>query len=91
LDDPKYYPVACFLDDSLKIIKWEDYKSQDTTQHIQINNMFSYDSFSVMVATSIRNKFDPNEVKPVLVIIDDTLGQVAQHKVKGLRGISVTR
>jgi hypothetical protein len=84
LDDPKYYPVACFLDDSLKIIKWEDYKSQDTTQHIQINNMFSYDSFSVMVATSIRNKFDPNEVKPVLVIIDDTLGQVAQHKVKGL-------
>ena len=84
LDDPKYYPVACFLDDSLKIIKWEFYQSQDTTQHIQISNMFSYDSFSVMVTTSIRNKFDPNEVKPVLVIIDDTLGQVAQHKVKGL-------
>ena len=84
LDDSKYYPVASYLDDSLNVIKWQIYKSQDTTEHIQINNMFSYNSFAVMVTTSFNNKFDPQEVKPVLVIIDDTLGQTAQHKVKGL-------
>ena len=82
--DDRYYPSVGQIDQDLNLEKLKTYTSHDTLEHIQISNIFPYDTKTIIVTRSFNNKFDPNEVKPVLVIIDDTLGQIAQHKVKGL-------
>ena len=82
--DPYFYASIGIFDEKLNLTKFIIYPSLDKLQHIHNRDIFAYGSKTVMVTQSFNNKFDPNEVKPVLVIIDDTLGQVAQHKVKGL-------
>ena len=83
-NDQYYYPSIGSYDKKMNLEKYLVYKSQDTIEHIQISSIFPYDTKTVMVTRSFNNKIDPQEVKPELVIIDDTLGQIAQHKVKGL-------
>ena len=83
-NDQYYYPSIGVYDSNLNLKEYKIYKSQDTIEHVQISNIYPYGSNIVMVTRSFNNKYDPQEVKPVLVIIDDTLGQIAQHKVKGL-------
>ena len=78
------FPALGIVDKHLKLKKLCLYKSLDTSEMIQMNSVENYGKNYLTINTSFYNKIDSQEVRPVLVLFDDTLGQIAQRKVKGL-------